>query len=319
MVQFFNLDWNIEMTFRTVIRFVVGLIFCAQLHDPVLAEEFDVIYLGGQSNMEGFGYVKELPSELGQEIPDCYIFHAHASLDQQPVGGVGRWSPLKPGHGVGFTSDGTTNNYSDRFGVELSVAAELRRLRPDRKIAIIKYARNGSSIHKDAAGSWGCWEPDYMAKTGEHSNINQYDHFLATIRHAMTNADVDQDGTIDKLNPIGILWMQGESDAMYSVEIAEQYSANLKRLMDLMRASLREDDLPVVIGRISDSGAKSDKKIWKNGEIVRSGQAAFVDNDSAARLVTTTDTYGYSDPYHYDSAGYIDLGREFAKNLSELN
>lgn len=118
---------------------------------------------------------------------------------------------------------------------------------------------------------------------------------------------------------MGILWMQGESDAMYSVEIAQQYDANLKRLMDLMRASLREDDLPVVIGRISDSGIKDYKKIWTHGEIVRTGQASFVEKDPAARLVTTTDTYGYSDPYHYDSAGYIDLGREFAKSLNELN
>ncbi|MBL8889400.1 MAG: hypothetical protein JNL67_05445 [Planctomycetaceae bacterium] len=306
------------MTFRIAVRLAVGFLIFAQVHGLVLAEDFDVIFLGGQSNMEGFGFVKELPTELGQEIPDSYIFHANASLDQHPIGGLGIWSPLKPGHGVGFTSDGKANNHSDRFGVELSLAAELRRLRPGRKIAIIKYARNGSSIHQDAAAAWGCWEPDFLAKSGEHRNINQYDHFLATIKNAMTNADVDQDGTIDALNPIGILWMQGESDAMYSVEIAEQYPANLKRLMDLMRASLREDDLPVVIGRISDSGAKTNKRIWTHGEILRAGQAAFVANDPAARLVTSTDNYGYSDPYHYDSAGYIDLGREFAKKLQEM-
>jgi hypothetical protein len=158
-----------------------------------------------------------------------------------------------------------------------------------------------------------------LAQAGEHRHINQYDHFLATIQNATTSADVDQDGTIDTLNPIGILWMQGESDAMYSVEIAQKYDANLKRLMDLMRASLREDDLPVVIGRISDSAIKDNKKIWTHGEIVRAGQASFVEQDPAARLVTTTDTYGYSDPYHYDSAGYIDLGRQFAKSLNELN
>lgn len=308
------------MNLRTTIYLVImAMSLLATTPNWTHAEDFDVIFLGGQSNMEGFGYVKELPEELGQEIPGCYIFHAHASLDQQPIGGKGRWSPLKPGHGVGFTSDGSTNNYSDRFGVELSVAAELRRLRPDRKIAIIKYARNGSSIHQGAAGSWGCWEPDFLAPAGEHRHINQYDHFLATIRNATTSADIDQDGTIDTLNPIGILWMQGESDAMYSVEIAQQYDANLKRLMDLMRASLREDDLPVVIGRISDSAIKDNKKIWTHGEIVRTGQASFVEKDPAARLVTTTDSYGYSDPYHYDSAGYIDLGSQFAKSLNELN
>jgi Carbohydrate esterase, sialic acid-specific acetylesterase len=297
---------------------LVGVVCFAMFQNLSKADEFDVIYLGGQSNMEGFGFVRELPEELKQDIPGCFIFHAHASLDRQPIGGNGKWSPLKPGHGVGFTSDGKGNKYSDRFGVELSIAAELRRERPDRKIAIVKYARNGSSIHQDAAGSWGCWEPDFRAAEGDNRDINQYDHFLATIRTAHSNADVDQDGTMDTLNPIGIVWMQGESDAVHSPEIAQQYQQNLKRLMDLMRASLRVDDLPVVIGRISDSGVKENRKVWAHGDIVRAGQAAFVDSDPAARLISTTDDYGYSDPWHYDSAGYIDLGRQFAKGLIEL-
>ncbi len=296
----------------------LSLSWLSSFQNTAKAEEFDVIYLGGQSNMEGFGFVHELPKDLNQEIPGCYIFHAHASLDQQPIGGNGKWSSLKPGHGVGFTSDGKENKYSDRFGVELSIADELRRQRPGRKIAIVKYARNGSSIHQGAAGAWGCWEPDFRAADGENRDINQYDHFLATIGHALTNADVDQDGTVDTLNPIGIVWMQGESDAVHSIEIAQQYQQNLKRLMDLMRASLRVDDLPVVVGRISDSGSKENRKVWVHGDVVRAGQASFVENDSAARLISTTDSYGYSDPWHYDSSGYIDLGRQFAKGLLEL-
>ena len=51
---------------------------------------------------------------------------------------------------------------------------------------------------------------------------------------------------------------------------------------------------------------------------VREAQAAFVEKDARAALVTSTDDYGYSDPYHYDTAGYIDLGRQFADALHEL-
>ena len=282
------------------------------------AEEFDVVYLGGQSNMEGFGSVDELTEEQKSVVPGCYIFHSAASLDQQPLGGQGTWTPLKPGHGTDFTFDGTTIRYSKRFGVELSLATELRRQRPDRKLAIIKYARNGSSIHQQAAANWGCWEPDFRVNGGEHRNINQYDHFLATVRNAFANADVDHDGTLDKLNPIGIVWMQGESDAVHTAEIAEQYEANLKRLMDLVRAAFRDDDLPVVIGQISDSGKNEQGKIWTHGEIIRHAQASFVAPDESARLIKTTDTYGYSDPFHYDSAGYLDLGKQFATGLIEM-
>jgi hypothetical protein len=67
-------------------------------------------------------------------------------------------------------------------------------------------------------------------------------------------AFIANDGEADTLIPAGIVWMQGESDAALNAEIAERYEANLKRLMDLIRAALRSDDLPVVIGRISDSG-----------------------------------------------------------------
>ncbi len=118
--------------------------------------------------------------------------------------------------------------------------------------------------------------------------------------------------------------MQGESDAGEEA-VAQKYEANLKRLMDLIRASLREDDVRVVIGRISDSGkddyeqANANGKVWNFGDIVRKAQADFVAKDENAALVTSTDNYGYSDPWHYDSAGYIDLGKQFADALLKKN
>ena len=76
--------------------------------------------------------------------------------------------------------------------------------------------------------------------------------------------------------------------------------------------------LPVVVGRISDSGRDEDGTVWTHGDIVRAAQAAFVEGDAAAALVTTTDEYAYSDPWHYDSRGYIDLGRRFAEAVFAL-
>ena len=114
--------------------------------------------------------------------------------------------------------------------------------------------------------------------------------------------------------------MQGESDAAHGEDIARRYEANLKRLMDLIRAAFRVDDLPVAIGRISDSGQQeTDGKVWDHGEIVRNAQAAFVQHDAAAALVTSTDGYGYSDKWHYNTAGYVDLGKRFAEALAGLH
>jgi hypothetical protein len=285
----------------------------------VQATVYDLYYLGGQSNMDGYGRVEDLPTELRGPVAGVMIFHGNTSPDGAPVDGRGAWAELKPGHGVGYTSDGAAANYSDRFGVELTFARTLLERDAGAKIAIIKYSRGGSSIDRAAAGDFGCWDPDYP---GDGSRgVNQYDHFLATVRHAMSVDDIDGDGTRDTLVPRGIVWMQGESDAYHSEEIALRYDENLARLMDLIRAALRDPDVPVVIGRISDSGRDDDEedgKVWNFGDTVRAAQAAYAESDSCAALVTSTDGYSYSDPWHYDSAGYIDLGARFAEAILGL-
>jgi len=286
---------------------------------PVAATDFYLYYLGGQSNMDGYGKVAELPEPERGEVPSVPIFHGNTAADGVAVDGRGVWETLRPGHGVGFTSDGAVNRPSDRFGVELTFARALQSARPDRRIAIIKYSRGGTSLAIDAARHFGCWDPDFDGGTGPGAGINQYDHFLATIVHAAAVRDIDGDGQDDRLIPAGIVWMQGESDAAHTAETAQHYAANLKRLLDLIRAALRRDDLPIAVGRISDSGQdKQDRRVWDFGHTVREQQKAFVDADGAAALVTSTDSYGYSDPWHYDSAGYRDLGHRFAEALLKL-
>lgn len=283
--------------------------------DSAIAKTYQVYFLGGQSNMDGYGYVKDLPDNLKESVPGVMIFHANPAPDAVPVDGRGLWSNLRPGHGAGFKSDGKQNTYSNRFGVELSFAKTLQELAPDANIALIKISRGGTSIAVDAAGNFGCWDPDFEKGTGKGQGVNQYDHFLAGMKRALQTTDIDLDGETDTLIPAGIVWMQGESDAAYTEEIAKNYEANLKRLMDLIRATLYADDLPVVIGRISDSGDNPEGKVWKHGEVVRAGQAAFVNKDKRAALITSTDEYGYSDRWHYNSEGYLDLGRNFAQAL----
>jgi iduronate 2-sulfatase len=276
--------------------------------------DYDLYYLGGQSNMDGYGRVEDLPEGLTGPVDGVMIFHGNTSADANPVDGRGVWAELGPGHGVGYTSDGEAGTPSDRFGVELSFARTLQQLDPDARIAIIKYSKGGSSIDREAASYFGCWAPDFPG-------INQYDHFLATVRNAAAVADIDGDGEPDTLNPKGIVWMQGESDGAYTTAIAGRYEANLAHLMDLVRAALRVDDLPVVIGRISDSGhddTEKDGMVWNHGQMIRAAQASFVAGDGHAALVTSTDEYGYSDVWHYDSAGYVDLGKEFAVAVHSL-
>lgn len=274
-----------------------------------------VFYLGGQSNMEGFGFVKNLPDSLNKKNKNVFIYHGNSVEDNNETGGLGKWDFLEPGHGSGFSSDGKVNKLSDRFGVELSMAKKLQELYPNQKLAFIKYARNGSSIDSVGTTGFGAWEPDFKGGKG----MNQYDFFLKTVNNAMAVNDINGDGVEDILMPTGIIWMQGESDSDKTEQIANQYYANLKRLMELMKAAFRNADLPIVIGKISDSGDDTDGKVWRFGELVQYGQEKFALVEPNVAIVRTTNSYKYSDRYHYDNNGFIDLGKQFANSIFLLN
>lgn len=270
-------------------------------------------FLGGQSNMEGYGRLDELPADQRGEVAGVWIFTGRMVADSEAGGGVGRWEPLQPGHGTGFVTDGASNTRSDRFGPELSFGRQMARLHPGECIAIVKYSRGGSSLESGASG-FGTWDPDFA----EGNRVNQYDHALAALRNALSRPDVDGDGAVDVLKPAGIIWMQGEADAYHSRESAAAYRGNLQRLMELLRAALRVDDLPVVIGRITDSGHDADGLMMDHIAVVQQAQASYTAADRCATLVGVTDELGYSDDWHYDTAGYLRLGQAFAEAAAAL-
>jgi len=291
--------------------FVLLQFGCATLEQQQAT--YKLYYLGGQSNMEGFGYSDKLPMDTATESQDVVIFAGQMALDNETHGGVGTWQPLQPGFGTGFKTDGKTNQLSDRFGPELLFGQTMAARSPGSKIAIIKYALGGSGL-ADGVG-FGNWHPDFSDGDG----MNQYDHALKTLRNALAHTDIDGDGVADRLVPSGIVWMQGEADAYDSQAAADQYRANIERLMGLLRAALRVDDLPVVIGKITDSGMADDGTVMDYIETVQQAQQDFVISDACAAYVTVTDDLGYlDDGWHYDTQGFVRLGTAFADAMIEL-
>ncbi len=277
------------------------------------ATNYRLYFLGGQSNMEGFGYSAELPANTAVVSDRVMIFTGQMALDNEHHAGVGVWQPLQPGFGTGFRTDGKANRLSDRFGPELLFGKTLAANAPGTRIAIIKYALGGSGL-ADGVG-FGNWHPDFS----EGAGLNQYDHALKTLQSAFAVADIDGDGAPDRLIPSGIVWMQGEADAYDSQAAADQYRANIERLMDLLRAALRVDDLPVVIGKITDSGMSEDGSVMDYIGTVQEAQQDFVANDECAAYVSVTDDLSYlDDGWHYDTEGFVQLGTAFAHAMAEL-
>lgn len=292
-------------------KIIAGLLFLSYV--PLgAAAEYLTFFLGGQSNMDGYGYVNKLPDDLKNE-QKVMIFHGNGVFDNQPSGGLGKWTALRPGHGTGFQSDGISNQYSNRFGAELSFAATLTKKFPNKKIALIKYSLGGTGLHLKTG--YGNWSPDFQEGEGK----NQYDFALNTIKNAYSQADIDGDGLKDTLIPAGIIWMQGEADAHSSEVAANAYLKNLTRLMSLLRAAFRKDDIPVVLGKITDSEL-GEEDIMPYIKRVHLAQSMFIEQDSCAGYMTNTESYSYSekDVWHYLSKDFISMGEDFAEEYIKL-
>ncbi|CAN5223046.1 hypothetical protein BH23BAC3_BH23BAC3_33750 [soil metagenome] len=163
----------------------------------------DLYILAGQSNMDGEGFVNDLPAHLSDVQEGAWVYSPNRRDDQQPVDDRGFWEPLSPGHGAGYRTDGEKSFLSNRFGPELSFAKRLREQNPGRNILIYKYAKGSSSIHPDINTGWGCWDTDNTKGNG----INQWSHF----RHHLYRSIKKAEEAFGSLHPAGIVWHQGES------------------------------------------------------------------------------------------------------------
>ncbi|EDY82704.1 conserved domain protein [Verrucomicrobiia bacterium DG1235] len=289
------------------------LLLAGSLLATANAKTYKVYFLGGQSNMVGFGHENELPGDLDRRIYEVPIFSGSSKMDENLAGGDGKWTTLGIGFGLG--SDFVDGQYvlSDRFGPEITFADELLKIAPEENIAIIKYAWGGTAL-LDGVSGYGSWDPKVR-------KLNQYDYFLKTVRKALAARDIDNDGEHDLLVPAGIIWMQGEADAFESQAASQAYQENLANLMSLMRAAFHDNSLPIVIGRITDSRSGQSKPVMKYSHTVRQAQKAFAAQDPFASLSTVTEQleYGEHDAWHYLSEGYLLMGRDFAQEIHSLN
>jgi hypothetical protein len=95
--------------------------------------------------MEGFRFTKDLSADYQFIDNGIMIFNCNQSGDDTITGGFGKWMPLSLGFGTGYKATEGTIELSNIFGPELSFGKNIAEL-IDKKVAIIKYARRGSSL-----------------------------------------------------------------------------------------------------------------------------------------------------------------------------
>jgi hypothetical protein len=242
-------------------------------------ERIWVYLLAGQSNMVGVGEDDHLAREYATSVPDATIYF---DATNHPNPQMGKWLPLGPGLGVD----------ENHFGPELAFGWRMRELFPRRRLAIIKIAEGATRL----SDRW-------RATSGD----------LYQLLLSETRAQLQVLAQQGRPQIAGLLWMQGESDAVDEV-YAEAYQENLTRLVLALRQDLGITLMPVIAGLISSDGG------WVYAEVVRDatrqvaaqlGRVDVVESDDLAVL--------WNEVAHLDSDGCFRLGWRFADAAAALD
>ena len=233
-----------------------------------------LVMLAGQSNMQGLGWNYEL-SDFEQSISSYQnmniyydgVYYCHSTVHPFEK----RLQQLKPGFGC--------NEHQN--GPELGLALKLRELHKDDMFTFVKIVLSGSSIE-----SW---------------NHNVQDSMFFRLVESVKN--ITFHSTVELL---GLLWMQGESDALPGRDIL--YYDRFQQLCHALRVHL-QSNLPIIAGLIYEYEYFNQTSI----HIVRSALMQI------ANSTVSTHDLTFVDGVHYDSRSNIILGGRFAEALFQKN
>jgi hypothetical protein len=164
------------------------------------------------------------------------------------------------------------------FGPEIGFGSSITIGYPKQQIGLIKLGIDGTSI-----GSW--------------SNTGYYKQLMDLIKECSKTRKIDI---------TGVVWMQGESDAM-TQRLADSYQKNLMTLIAKLRADCKKPALPFVCGRISSSLPPTH---FPYLQTVRTAQD--LSKSERAIMVDTDDLPTYDDDVHFTGKGQLILGHRFA-------
>ncbi len=174
-------------------------------------------------------------------------------------------------------------------------------------VIVVKDALGGQPIRR--------WYKNWETEDGSRpeSTGDLYRRLMEKVQKATAGREIQT---------VTFIWMQGERDA--KEEHGVVYKASLEGLLKQLSGDLKRDDINVVIGRLSDFDM-GDKK-YHHWTLIREQQAAFVQDGSRRALVNTDDLNDgvnrrgkeISNDLHYSAAGYVELGRRFAKEGIQL-
>lgn len=245
-----------------------------------------VFILSGQSNMCGGGHVAAEGLRFDPAVGDkVRIWDACGEGGKSPI--PAKWASLNELQAIKMQAR------VDTIGPEFGFAKAMAGFYPADEIHLIKVAKGGTPI------DW--WLPDANGKQNGHTTL------MENLKSALEKIGGDYE-------IVGMLWMQGESDAKTQAD-AEAYQKKLEQFIALMRKATGKPELPFVIGKISSRILESKKFKMPFVKIVQSGQEAVTKADKHAYVIETDDLSQRDDLVHFDQQGQLGLGKRFGEAM----
>lgn len=276
------------------------VLLSAALADQVNADKpIKTFICAGQSNMVGWGDSTKLPDELRNANDRVLMFEG------------GTWQPLKP-HARAFGGQKKFGLTEFHFGPEIAFGHEMAKAWPGQTIGIIKLAVGGTSVL--------AWKPDWRKedadRVGQGRHGSLYKKLMRKVEQASKRRDIEI---------VGFLWLQGGGD-MKSAAVAKEYLDNLSSLVNAVRKTTGEPDLPFIYGSSRQAGIPDDLSGLKPRLIGGRYPAAQwilkaqFDAQKAipnSKMVILRDIEKHPANVHYNTAGQLEVGKLFADAFLE--
>ena len=194
----------------------------AVIQDKRIAE---VYLIGGQSNATGQGYVENMLDSM-KINKGVMIFHSGAPHLNSGFPAY-NWQPMHQ-----------ASESPDRFGPELGFASVIESSLPNSQIAVIKHAHSGTNLYAE-------WNPGKNVDDSSNWGI-QFKEFMKTVTAGLDS--LRQRG----YEPVvkGMLWQQGEQEALAADSISVQYGILLKHFISRVREQCKSPQMIFVFGYV---------------------------------------------------------------------
>lgn len=262
------------------------------------SKKVDVIFLAGQSNMEGHTHISELQKRVTPTQFQYYSSEMTTRIKFYCDNGKNKSNGFTKVYlGQGFNAS--------RYGPEIGIAETLEKANLKREVILIKFCLGGTNIYSD-------WRSD---RSGSGSKL--YYDFLEFGDNAI--AELEEMGL--EVNVHGLCWMQGESDATQD-RMTEKYEVYEKNLFDDIYQYFEdkvENEFHIMDAYISDCST------WKNYEAINQAKENNAANNPNHHIIDTlgaglkydSEPLGGVDLFHYDSLSMIQLGQMFGEQIIE--